>query len=217
MRIRAMRSLRILVALVLAGATSRSAPAGAQTASPAANPSAVNPETVARPVMHATRTTRPIVMDGRLDEPAWELAPVLSNFVQQLPETGLPATFRTDVRVLYDDDHLYVAAINYDPAPQKAITVGLERDFVSTNSDIFGVALDTFHDKRNSFLFLVNPKGAVRDEQTFNDSRNIVEAWDGIHTVKVTQQDSSWTIEMKIPLKTLRFNAQHDPQTWGIN
>ena len=167
--------------------------------------------------MLATRTVRPIVVDGRLDEPTWRLAPVLSDFVQQLPETGFPATFRTEVRVLYDDDNLYVAAINYDPAPQKAITVGLERDFVSTNSDIFGVALDTFHDRRNSFLFIVNPKGAVRDEQTFNDSRSIVEAWDGIHTVRTTQQDSSWTIEMQIPLKTLRFNAQRDPQTWSIN
>ena len=167
--------------------------------------------------MQATRTARPIEVDGKLNEPEWQLAPVLSNFVQQLPETGFPATFRTDVRVLYDADNLYIASINYDPAPRKAITVGLERDFVSTNSDIFGLVLDTFHDRRNSFLFIVNPKGAVRDEQTFNDSRNIVDAWDGIHTVKTTLQDSSWTVEMRIPLKTLRFNAQSDPQTWGIN
>ncbi|MBL0169957.1 MAG: carbohydrate binding family 9 domain-containing protein [Gemmatimonadaceae bacterium] len=172
---------------------------------------------MARPVMQATRTARPIVVDGTLDEAEWKSAPVLSNFVQQLPETGFPATFRTEVRVLYDQDNLYVASVNYDPSPQKAITVGLERDFVSTNSDIFGLVLDTFHDRRNAFLFIVNPKGAVRDEQTFNDSRNIVEAWDGIHTVKTTLQDSSWTVEMRIPLKTLRFNAQSDPQTWGIN
>jgi cell division protein ZapA (FtsZ GTPase activity inhibitor) len=110
-----------------------------------------------------------------------------------------------------------VSAVNYDPEPAKAITVGLERDFVSSNSDIFGVVFDTFHDRRNSFLFLVNPKGAVRDEQTFNDSRNIVEAWDGISTVRTVQRDSSWTLEMRIPLKTLRFDASRDPQTWGIN
>ena len=208
----ALRSIRLVPLLIICGRV-----ASAQGAPPNAGPSAVNPETVARPVMHATRTTRAIVVDGRLDEPEWKLASVLSNFVQQLPETGFPATFRTDVRVLYDQDNLYVGAINYDPAPDKAITVGLERDFVSTNSDIFGLVLDTFHDRRNAFLFIVNPKGAVRDEQTFNDSRNIVEAWDGIHTVKTTRQDSSWTVEMQIPLKTLRFNAHRDPQTWGIN
>lgn len=180
-------------------------------------PGFVNPETVARPAFTATRTTAPVTIDGRLDEAAWQSATVLTNFVQQLPRTGYPSRFRTEVRVLYDATNLYVASINHDPEPSKAITVGLERDFVSSNSDIFGLVLDTFFDRRNSFLFLVNPKGAVRDEQTFNDSRTIVEAWDGISTVRTSQQDSSWTVEMVIPLKTLRFDASRDPQSWGIN
>ena len=164
MRIRPMPPrLRMLVLLVLAATSAWNASASAQTANaqpaaPSRGPAAVNPESVARPVMRATRTARPIVVDGRLDESSWALATVLSDFVQQLPETGFPATFRTDVRVLYDQDNLYVGAINYDPAPDKAITVGLERDFVSTNSDIFGLVLDTFHDRRNAFLFIVNPK-----------------------------------------------------------
>ena len=206
---RASRALPLVVLFAL--------PALARAQGTAAAPTIVNPETVPRPVVHATRTPRAMVVDGKLDEPEWASATVLTDFVQQLPNTGRPALFRTEVRVLYDADHLYVASINYDPEPQKAITVGLERDFVSTNSDVFGLVLDTFHDKRNSFLFLVNPKGAVRDEQTFNDSRNIVEAWDGIYTVKTTRQDSSWTVELAIPLKTLRFDARRDPQTWGIN
>lgn len=180
-------------------------------------PVTINPETAPRPAFRAARTTDVITVDGRLDEAAWATAPVLTDFVQQLPNTGMPARFRTEVRVLYDATTLYVAGVNYDPEPARAITVGLERDFVSTNSDIFGLAIDTFHDRRNSFLFIVNPKGAVRDEQTFNDSRNIVDAWDGIYTVKTAQQDSSWTVEMTIPLKTLRFDASRDPQTWGIN
>ena len=190
---------------------------GQGSTTPLPAPNVVNPETVPRPVFQATKTTGAIVVDGRLDESAWTTATVLTDFVQQLPNTGRLASFRTEVRVLYDEDHLHIAAVNYDPAPEKAITVGLERDFVSTNSDIFGLVLDTFHDRRNSFLFIVNPKGAVRDEQTFNDSRNITEAWDGIYTVKTTRQDSSWTVEMTIPLKTLRFDARRDPQTWGIN
>ena len=177
----------------------------------------VNPETVARPSFRAARAPSPIVVDGTLDDAAWAAAPVLTDFVQQLPSTGYPARFRTEVRVLYDATNLYVASVLYDPEPERAITGGLERDFVSSNSDIFGVVFDTFNDKRNSFLFLINPKGAVRDEQTFNDSRQIVEAWDGISTVRTVQRDSSWTLEMRIPLKTLRFDATRDPQTWGIN
>ncbi len=208
----------LYMAILLGGGAQASFAQAQNAPIPAPVPqAAVNPEAVPRPVMTATRTPRPIVVDGRIDEPEWAAAQVLTDFVQQLPNTGRPTLFRTEVRVLYDEDHLYVASINYDPEPTKAITVGLERDFVSNNSDIFGLVLDTFHDKRNSFLFIVNPKGAVRDEQTFNDSRNIVEAWDGIYTVKTALQDSSWTVEMTIPLKTLRFDARQDPQTWGIN
>ncbi len=208
----------LATALLLAAFLLLATPAAhAQSTSVDRAPVAVNPEMVARPSFRATRATTPIVVDGKLDDAAWATATVLTDFVQQLPNTGLPARFRTDVRVLYDATNLYVSAVNFDPEPQKAITIGLERDFVSSNSDIFGVAFDTFNDKRNSFLFLVNPKGAVRDEQTFNDSRNIVEAWDGISIVRTLQQDSSWTVELTIPLKTLRFDATRDPQTWGIN
>jgi hypothetical protein len=207
----------VAAALLMLLACSLAPSARAQGPSLNLAPAPVNPELVARPSFRATRTSSAIVIDGTLDDPAWASAAVLTDFVQQLPSTGAPARFRTEVRVLYDAVNLYMSAVNYDPEPAKAITVGLERDFVSTNSDIFGVVFDTFNDKRNSFLFIVNPKGAVRDEQTFNDSRNIVDAWDGIYTVRTRQQDSSWTVEMVIPLKTLRFDAARDPQTWGVN
>ena len=152
-----------------------------------------------------------------MNEPSWARAQPLGDFVQQLPKTGFAASFPTVVRVLYDDDNVYVGATLYDPEPSKAITAGLERDFNSGNSDIFGVVFDTFLDRRNSFLFLVNPHGAVRDEQTWNDSRNIVEAWEGVIYVKTAQHDSSWSLEMRIPTRTLRFDASRDPQAWGVN
>lgn len=177
----------------------------------------IDPETAPRPAARAVRTPRPITVDGRLDEAEWALAEPLGEFVQQLPHTGMPAVYPTEVRILYDAENLYVAALNHDPHPERAITSGLERDFVSSNSDAFGIALDTFHDRRNSFLFIVNPKGAVRDEQTFNDSRTIVDAWEGIIQVRTAEQDSSWTVEMAIPLRTLRFDARLPMQTWGLN
>ena len=179
--------------------------------------SRVNPETVPRPTFRAARRTSPITIDGRPDEAAWAAAPLLTDFVQQLPETGAPAKYRTEVRVLYDSTTLYVAGVNRDPHPERAITVGLERDFVTTNSDIFGVVFDTFLDRRNAFMFVVNPKGALRDEQIFNDSRNVSEAWEGVARIRTALQDSSWTVEMMIPLRTLRFDASKDPQAWGIN
>jgi hypothetical protein len=105
----------------------------------------------------------------------------------------------------------------YDDEPGKAITTGLARDFDSGNSDVFGLTIDTFHDRRNSFLFLVNPKGAVRDEQTYNDSRTIVDAWEGIIDVRTAVVDSGWVVEMRIPTRTLRFDGRRPVQTWGFN
>ena len=209
------KTLLALLAVVLVSGRALHAQSGAGAPPSASKP--IQPDLVPRPTMHATRATGEITVDAKLDEADWARAESVTDFIQQLPNTGEPAKYRSVVRILYDDRNIYIAAINYDPEPRRAITVGLERDFVSTNSDVFGVVFDTFHDHRNSFLFLVNPMGAVRDEQTFNDSRNIVEAWDGVSVVKTAFQDSSWTVEMAIPLRTLRFDASTDPQSWGIN
>ncbi len=178
---------------------------------------AIDVETAARPSVRAFRTPRMPVIDGKLDEAEWQQAPAITNFIQQLPRTGYPARFQTDVRVLYDADRLYIGATMFDPEPRKAITSGKERDFVSSASDLFGLVLDTFKDRRNSFLFLVNPAGAVRDEQTYNDSRTIVEAWEGVSRARTAINDSSWTVELMIPLRTLRFDASRSPQEWGVN
>ncbi len=175
-----------------------------------------------RPTMHAVRTPSAPVIDADLSDPVWALADSATDFVQQLPATGARPIYRTVVRLLYDADHLYVSSTNYDPTPGRAITAGLQHDFVSSNSDVFAVALDSYKDRRNSFLFIVNPKGAVRDEQTYDDSRTIVEAWEGVidvrtAVVKTAEGDSAWTVEMAIPLRTLRFDGTRPTQDWGIN
>ena len=182
----------------------------------------IDPDRAPRPSMRSVRTPRAPVIDGDLRDSVWALADSASDFVQQLPATGAQATYRTVVRVLYDDDHIYISALNYDPTPGRAITAGLQHDFTPSNSDVFAVALDTYEDRRNAFLFVVNPKGAVRDEQTFDDSRTIVEAWEGaidVRTalVKTAEGDSAWTVEMAIPLRTLRFAGARGRQDWGVN
>jgi len=194
--------------------------AAAQNAADSASPARmypISPDAAPRPTARATRTTQPIVIDAKLDEPDWLRAEAMTDFVQQLPRTGHAAEFKTVVRVLYDADDVYVSGMNYDNEPTRAITTGLARDFDSGNSDVFGLTIDTFHDRRNSFLFLVNPKGAVRDEQTFNDSRTIVDAWEGIIDVRTAIVDSGWVVEMRIPTRTLRFDGRRPVQTWGFN
>jgi len=189
-------------------------------AAPAAGqvgPSPIDVEAAPRPVAVATRAATPVVVDGVLDEAAWRDAPVLSGFIQSRPDRGFPATFPTAARILYDDENLYVGVELTDPHPELLVIPSLEQDFESGNSDIFGITLDTFHDHRNAFMFLVNPKGAVKEAQDFDDSRQENAAWEGIFTVRTSIHDGGWTVEWAIPFTTLRFDPRRDPQEWGMN
>ncbi|HWP37711.1 MAG TPA: DUF5916 domain-containing protein [Gemmatimonadales bacterium] len=177
----------------------------------------VNPDTVPRPVAVATYTAEPITIDGRLDEPAWSNAVPITDFIQGVPFTGMPASQRTVARVLYNAEHIYISAVCYDTGISGMMVAGLEHDFNPGAGDIFGVTLDTYLDRRNSFLFLVNPGGALRDEHTMNDSRNVNVAWDAVATIKTSVTDSAWIVELDIPLTTLRFDPGRAEQSWGMN
>jgi len=177
----------------------------------------IDPENSPRPEAFAVRTSADITIDGWLLEGAWAEAPISSDFVQSQPNTGYPATERTVVRVLYDDENLYVGGVCYDSEADRLTITSLERDFQTLDSDIFGVSLDTFFDRRNAFLFWINPHGAVRDAQAFDDSRTRDDAWDGVVHVRTAISDSGWTVEMAIPWTTLRFNPTQDSRPWGVN
>jgi len=198
-----------LFLLVVLGILPRSV--SAQSASP------IDVEAAPRPQAVATRAATPIVLDGVLDDPAWAAAPVLGGFVQSRPDRGRPATEETEVRILYDDTNLYVGVELRDREPDKLVIPSLEQDFESGNSDIFGITLDTFHDRRNAFMFLVNPKGAVKEAQDFDDSRQENAAWEGIFEVRTRVHEGGWTVEWAIPFTTLRFDPRRDPQDWGMN
>ena len=107
----------------------------------------------------ATRATGPIALDGRLDEPAWVTAPIAKDFIQNDPREGEPATFDTEVRLLYDDDALYIGVFAKDDNPSGIIVNELRKDFNTASADGFQVVIDTFHDERNGYQFAVNPRG----------------------------------------------------------
>ena len=152
-----------------------------------------------------------------MDEAAWATAIPVGHFVQGVPDLGMPATQPTVVRILYDDTHLYLGVVNYDAEMDRLMIAGLEHDFNPGGGDLFAVSIDPFLDRRNSFLFFVNPGGALRDEQTFNDSRNVSVAWEGPIRAEVALTDSAWVVEMAIPFSTLRFDPNRPVQDWGIN
>lgn len=179
-------------------------------------PYPVDVEAAPRPEVRATRVVGPIVLDGVLDEAAWAAAPVISDFIQSRPDRGYPVTQRTEVRILYDEETLYIGAEMWDTEVDRIIIPSLEQDFQSGNSDIFGITLDTFLDRRNAFMFLVNPKGAVKEAQDFDDSRQENAAWEGIFTVRTRIHDDGWTVEWAIPFSTVRFDPGLDVQDWGM-
>jgi len=180
-------------------------------------PPVLDPEAMPRPSSRAVRISTPIVLDGILDEAAWEEAEVITGFIQSMPDAGAPATEQTVVRVVYDDKRLYVGALMLDSEPQGIIHQFLEQDFETHDDDVFAVTLDTFLDRRDSFMFLINPNGAVKDGQTFDNSRTTNLAWEGVIEVETTIHQEGWTVELAIPFTTLRFDPSRDEQAWGMN
>ena len=166
--------------------------------------------------LRAVRTTGPITLDGALDEASWAEAPVANGFIQNDPHEGNPATYDTDVRVLYSDDALYVGVFARDDDVSKIVVNDLKKDYNKEGSDGFRVILDTFHDQRNGYEFFTNPGGAKWDAQVANEGRDTNANWDAIWDVKTRITDEGWYAEIWIPFRTLKF-AGDETQTWGIN
>ena len=158
-----------------------------------------------------------IKLDGDLSEPEWKLAEPATDFIQRLPHTGKPATERTEVRILYDQNSIYVGVDCFDSAGEEGITIkDIRPDFYTLDSDGFQVVFDTFDDDRNCFLFGINPGAARFDMQIGSDGTASNTAWNGIWWVKTRIDHDGWHAEIAIPFTTLRFNKNGD-QIWGVN
>jgi hypothetical protein len=170
--------------------------------------------------IQAVRTRHPIRVDGRLQEADWRRAPVATGFIQEWPDRGEPARQRTEVRVLYDSQNLYIGArMQHDPALDggtATIVRRLQRRDQDSPSDWFSVALDTTHDRRTAFVFEVNAAGVQRDGIISNDT-DYDTSWDGVWESAVTVDARGWTAELKIPLSLLQIPSADGPQTWGVN
>ncbi|MEO7135112.1 MAG: DUF5916 domain-containing protein [Vicinamibacterales bacterium] len=164
----------------------------------------------------AKRAQGPITLDGRLDELSWAGAPLANKFVQNDPREGEPATYDTEVRMLYDDRALYIGVFAKDPEPGSIIVNELRKDFNTGTADGFQVVIDTFHDERNGYQFAINPSGAKWDSQMSNEGRDQNQNWDGIWDVGTRIGEDGWYAEIEIPFKTLKFGPD-GLQNWGIN
>ncbi len=166
--------------------------------------------------MRAIPLLAPLRVDGRLDEPVYETVPPVSDFIQQLPDEGAPATERTEAWVMFDDENFYVAGRCWDSAPPSEWTATeMRRDaFNMLNNDLFGFLIDTFYDRRNALLFYANPAGGFVDQAITNEG-NPNRDWNPVWDVQTGRFDGGWTIEMVVPFKSLRYRPERD-QVWGI-
>jgi hypothetical protein len=157
------------------------------------------------------RTKARIKIDGRLDEAAWKDAPVFSRFVESFPKPGIPASFRTEARLLVDDEFIYVGVTCFDPEPN-LIARQLGRRDSSPASDQVEVAIDSNGDKRTAYGFIVNAAGVLRDRLLFSDF-NSTDTWDAVWDGAAQVTESGWIAEFAIPLRALRFSGK---KAWSI-
>ena len=155
-----------------------------------------------------------IALDGILDETVWERAEPAANFIQQDPDFGKPATERTEVRMVFDRERLYMGVICFDSEPDKLLGYQRRRDEFLSADDRFMWVLDTYLDARSGYYFEVNPSGLMGDSLMGSSGQNSRQ-WDGIWTAKVRRSAIGWTAEIEIPFRTLNFDP--DAEAWGIN
>ena len=153
---------------------------------------------------------------ARLDEAIYAETPAISGFVQQEPFEFAPATEKTEAWIFFDDDQIYVSARCWESQPARRVANEMRRDTNQLRqNDTFAVLFDTFHDRRNGYIFYANAIGGFADSQVTDEGPPNVD-WNTVWTVRTAEFDGGWTIEMAIPFKSLRYGPGRE-QTWGIN
>ncbi|MEZ5419609.1 MAG: DUF5916 domain-containing protein [Vicinamibacterales bacterium] len=193
-----------------------------------------SPALMPRPSGTAVAVAEAPTLDGDvLGDPAWKAAVPLTGFVQELPSEGAPESERTEVRLIYTKDTLYIGAVMYDSDPGAIVTADPRRDAPLDDIDSFRVLFDTFRDRQNGFVFGTSAAGGEYDGQVTNEGQgggglafggnaaggsgggfNV--NWDGAWAVRAIAGDFGWSAEFAIPFKTIRFPTAPE-QTWGVN
>jgi hypothetical protein len=154
------------------------------------------------------RINEKIVLDGKLSEPAWKAAAVEDDFMQYDPSAGAAPTEKTEIRIIYNDEYLFVGLRAYDHEPSKLIANALERDFELSNDDGFALAIDTHNDKSTGLAFIANTLNARYDKEFSgngaNDNVNYNTFWDVASNV----DSLGYTTEFRIPFSSLRFETK---------
>ena len=161
----------------------------------------------------ATQITTAPLIDGVLDEQVWQVGEWIDDFTQNEPYSGRPASQRTEFKILFDDNSLYVAIKAFDTSPDSIVNRLTRRDEV--DGDLVGIIVDSYHDLRTGFLFGVSSAGVKYDQLFSNDGQNEDSSWDPNWWVKTSINKEGWIAEMKIPFSQVRFE-KNSGDVWGL-
>lgn len=166
--------------------------------------------------VRAIKLRAPLKFDGRLDDDVYAQYAGFGGMVQVAPRYGVDSTEKTEIWVMFDAENIYVAARLHDSAPpEKWIANELRRDTNQMRqNDQFGVAFDTFYDRRSGFMFYANPLGGFSDYSVVDEGQPNTD-WNPVWNVKSGRFDGGWTLEMQFPFKSLRYKSGAD-QVWGL-
>src|SRR5947199_3010736 len=161
-------------------------------------------------------------LDGTLDDPIWQQASAIDNFLQREPFDGQPSTEKTEVRVLYSKNAIYFGVTCFDSDPKRIVATELRRDVPQELDDYLELIIDSSHDRRNAYVFQINPLGTQRDaliteeQRTDSGTGDGDPGWDGVWTSEARITKQGWTATVAIPFSTLNFMQSRDV-IWGIN
>ena len=193
--------------------------AGADPAPEAPAASTANPSGRKYPprIYQTTRLlTEPPVIDGKFDDEAWQQGEWSGDYTQQIPVEGAKPSQPTELKIFYDDRHVYVAIRAYDDPALVHRYPGRRDDFGGFAVDIVGICFDSYNDKRTGFEFDLTAGGGKIDLLLGNGETEWDTTWDAVWDGKVAHDDQGWTAEFRIPLNQLRF-GQQDEQVWGLH
>ncbi|MEO0403968.1 MAG: DUF5916 domain-containing protein, partial [Bacteroidota bacterium] len=170
-------------------------------------------EAIVKKELSATRISESMVIDGILEEPFWANAQGATGFIQNRPNPGSAATETTVVKILYDDEFLYIGAEMHDTDADSILHQLSARDNIE-NSDMFGLWISSFCDGINAFEFMVTPDGVQLDALVSTNGEDF--NWNAVWQCNTRIHDTGWTAEFKIPYSAFRF-AEADEQVWDVN
>jgi hypothetical protein len=158
------------------------------------------------PSLRAGAISAPIVIDGELNETAWDSADAIEDFRQTDPDEGAPASSRTRVRVLADTHAIAIGIVCDDPNPDRLVSFSVRRDAILNAEDHVRIVLGPFADGRSGYVFAVNPSGARYDSLINPGGESDNPDWDGIWEAATARLPTGWSAEIRIPVLTLTFN-----------